>query len=76
MKTNHFKTYDCRYFHDGKWWAVEIMAPDWADAEARVAKLGNLQLQGEVVMVIPARGTGWFVRAYVWLRNLFTSPHP
>lgn len=65
-----FKTYACRYYHDGSWWMLEIMAPDWADAEARVAKLGNLQLQGEVVAKIPAHiGAGLFVRAITAIRN-------
>lgn len=66
---DNFKTYECRYFHNGKWWAVEITAQSYADAEARVCKLGNLQLCGEVVMHLPGRTPSWLVRFMVWLRN-------
>jgi hypothetical protein len=71
-----FKRYECRYYHGGKWWSVEIMAPDWADAEARVAKLGSLQLQGEIVAQFGPH-YGWLARLIVWIRNAFkpTSPH-
>lgn len=48
------KEFVCRYFHDGVWWSLNIRAYDFDDAEARVAKLGNLQLQGELMMTIPA----------------------
>lgn len=71
MKTDTtWKTYTCRYFHEGRWWGVDIMAPSFEDAEARVQKLGNLQLLGEVAMQIPANpATGLLVRVWVALRN-------
>jgi hypothetical protein len=44
--------YDCTYEHDGSTWYVRITAWDWDDAEARVAKLGSLKLEGRVVAEI------------------------
>lgn len=74
LNTPNFKTYVCRYYHNGSWWALNIMAEDAADAEARVAKLGNLQLQGELKGTIPAGpGAAFFVRAICALRNWITS---
>jgi hypothetical protein len=75
MNNDSWKTYTCRYFHDGQWWALDLIAHDNADAEARAAKLGNLQLLGEVKMRIPVRtpGAGFAVRFIVWIRNMLTS---
>ena len=65
-----WKTYACRYYHDGKWWALDLVAQDGDDAQARIKKLGNLQLLGEVKMQIPAwRGAGLFARLLVSSRN-------
>jgi hypothetical protein len=67
-----WKTYACRYYHDGKWWALDLVAQGDDDAEARVKKLGNLQLLGEVKMQIPAwRGAGLLARLLVSFRNGF-----
>ena len=64
------RTYVCRYYHDGKWWALDLVAQNEDDANARVKKLGNLQLLGEVKMQIPAwRGAGLFARLLVLSRN-------
>ncbi len=65
------KTYACRYYHDGKWWALDLWARDDDDAEGRARKLGNLQLLGEVQMQIPAAapGAGLLVRAIVAVAN-------
>jgi hypothetical protein len=69
-----WKTYACRYYHDGKWWALDLMAQNGEDAEARARKLGNLQLLGEVKMQIPAvGGAGAAVRAITFLRNFFSA---
>lgn len=69
------KEYVCDYYHDGTRWALNITAYDWKDAEARVKKLGNLKLRGELMMTIPAsEPSGWFVKAYCWFRNLFSTP--
>lgn len=67
-----WKTYTCRYYHDGKWWALDLVAQDAEDAEARCRKLGNLQLLGEIKMRIPASlpGAGFGVRAISLFRNL------
>lgn len=66
-----YKEYACRYYHNGSWWALSIYAADWADAEARISKLGNLELSGEISGRIRASfpGSGILVRFIVWLRN-------
>jgi hypothetical protein len=67
-----WKTFACRYYHDGKWWALDLVAQSDDDAQARAKKLGNLQLLGEVKMQIPAwRGAGLFARLLVSSRNAF-----
>lgn len=64
------KEYVCEYYHDGAWWGLEITAYDFRDAEARVAKLGNLKLKGELMAKIPAcRGAGLFVKSLCACRN-------
>lgn len=75
--TSDWKTFTCRYYHDSQWWSLDIIARDFADAEARVNKLGNLQLLGEVQMRIPARvpASNLLVRLWVWLNNKLTSSH-
>jgi hypothetical protein len=74
MSERSTKEYVCRYYHDGSWWGLEITAYDNADAEARVAKLGNLQLQGELMMTIPAnRCRPWIADIICRVRNLFAS---
>lgn len=72
LQNRECKTYVCRYYHDGSWWALDITAYDQADAEARVAKLGNLQLQGKLIAKIPAvRGAGLFTRLLCYVHNVF-----
>jgi len=69
------KQFACRYFHDGSWWALNLSAYDWSDAEKRAAKLG-LQLDGEIGQIVPAYvGTGIFVRLLVGFRNLLRPKH-
>lgn len=72
---SNFKTYTCRYYHEGSWWALDIEAQDQADAEARVAKLGNLQLLGEVKMRLRADtpAAAPLIRLLVWVRNALKS---
>jgi hypothetical protein len=65
------KEYCCRYFHDGSWWGITITAYNFDDAEERVRKLGNLKLDGELVMTIPSPVPKWWVRWLVGLRNSF-----
>lgn len=60
------KKWCCSYHHDGENWSLLIDAYDRADAEARIAKLGYLRLDGEL------KGTvrfGWLARAICWIRN-------
>lgn len=63
----------CRYYHDGKWWGLNITARDWEDARQRVAKLGNLQLEGKLMMTIPAYSTksAWLPNLICRIRNFF-----
>ena len=66
-----WKTYACRYYHNGKWWGLDLRAEDDDDADARVRKLGNLQLLGEVKVSLPATpGAGLAVRVLTAFRNL------
>lgn len=69
------KTFVCRYYHNGSWWALNITAANWADAEARASKLGNLQLLGELHASIPAEipAAGIIVRLWTALMNLLRA---
>jgi hypothetical protein len=72
--SREWKTYACRYYHDGKWWGLDLPAHDYDDAVARVRKLGNLQLLGELKATIPAvPGAGIAVRALTAIRNLLVG---
>lgn len=48
---NEYRKFLARYYFDGSWWCIDIMAKDWDEAEARCKKLG-LQLDGEHVVTI------------------------
>lgn len=61
------KRFTCSYYHNGAWWVVEITADDWADAEARVNKLGNLRLDGEIMATTRFL---WWARLVCWWKNL------
>ena len=67
-----WKTYVCRYYHNGKWWGLDLRAEGDDDADERVRKLGNLQLLGELKATIPARlpASGLAVRFLTAFRNL------
>lgn len=73
--TNTWKTYVCRYYHEGKWWDLDIVARDAEDAEARAKKLGNLQLLGELKAQIPATipGSGFLAKLVAAFGNLFRA---
>jgi hypothetical protein len=64
------KTFLCHYHHDGSEWAVDITAYDLADAEARVKKLGNLKLDGELIATYPVE-MGWWCKLTTAIRNFF-----
>ena len=70
-----WKEFVCRYYHNGSWWSLNITAKDWGDAEARAAKLGNLQLLGELKASIPAKlpGAGLVVRLWTALMNFLRA---
>jgi hypothetical protein len=63
------KPFACSYAHDGAEWGLTIHAYDFADAEARIKKLGFLRLNGEVKLVVPHK-LGWVAKLVCWLRNL------
>lgn len=69
MDKIEFRTYTCRYFHNGSWWALDILALDDDDAKSRVGRLGGLQLLGEVKMRIPAKlpASGIIARVSAWI---------
>lgn len=64
------KIFLCSYYHDGCQWNINIMAYDMADAEARVKKLGNLKLDGELIATYPV-GMGWWCKLTTTIRNFF-----
>lgn len=64
------KRFLCSYHHDGAEWSLELDARDWADAEARVKKLGYLRLDGELMATVPVQ-FGWAVRLICWSRSVF-----
>lgn len=59
------------YRHDGKTWSIRFKAYDWGDAEARIAALGETELDGELVGEIPADlpGAGRWARVICVLGN-------
>jgi hypothetical protein len=65
---NSFKVFLFKYFHDGRWWMVEIPASSLDDAQARINKLPHAQVMGEMVAKIPA-SVGIIARCLCWLRN-------
>jgi hypothetical protein len=70
------KTYKylCRYFHDDRWWELEIFAYDSGDAESRARKLGVQLLGKHIATVRAAKGMSFAVRFICWIRNLgFTN---
>lgn len=63
------KTYLIEYEHDGKEWIVEVKADSLDDAQARKLAMYRGVVIGELMMTIPACGTGWLVRAVCAARN-------
>ena len=71
------KEYVCDYYHDGSWWGLNIHAYNIEDAEARCKKLGNLRLQGELILSMPAYPcTGSLLKAVCAIRNFFSQSKP
>ena len=73
-----YRTYCCHYDHGGSRWCLQIKARDWADAEARVAVLGTLRLDGELMASIPCGpatrpAAAVLARLVCAVRNLFRS---
>jgi hypothetical protein len=69
---SEFKTYLFKYFHDGKWWMVEIPATSQDDAQERINKLPLAQPLGECFAKIPAR-IGWMAKLACVVRNFFAA---
>jgi hypothetical protein len=46
------KRFLARYFHEGAWYAVDVYANSFAEAEV-ICKAHSLQLDGQHVMTIP-----------------------
>jgi hypothetical protein len=67
------KKFLTKYFHDGRWWATDIMAYDREDAEARCQKL-RMQLEGEHIMDVPAVGGSWLADLICWWNNFNSTP--
>jgi hypothetical protein len=68
--SREWKTYVCRYYHDGKWWGLDLRALNDDDASSRVGKLGRLQLLGELKASVPTPGANILVRAITALQKL------
>lgn len=68
-----FKEYVVHYGYEGHQWGFVVKATSPEDAEARLKAIGAWgKVDGELVMTIPGGfGSGAFVRAVVWVRNLF-----
>ena len=43
------KTFLATYLHDGRYWSAEILAEDFADAEARLKAMAAGQVDGELL---------------------------
>ena len=69
MPSRDTKPFLCTYYHDGCEWALTLHAYDWQDAEARVAKLGYLRLQGEIHST-HAPNMKWWAETKVCFLNL------
>jgi len=73
MSDRPTKKFLVEYYHDGCDWGETIHAYDHGDAEARVKKLGNMRLLGELKMTIPAGPRGNFIPNVIcWFKNLFS----
>lgn len=65
--TTEEKKFLASYYHRDSWWAVEIYAVDWDDAETICRKL-SLRLDGEYKFSIPA-GNSWLANLVCWFNN-------
>lgn len=68
--SDRFKTFLISYNHEGQRWSAEIKARDWADAEARLARLAFGRIDGELVATVPA-SLGPIVAITASIRNGF-----
>lgn len=48
-----------KYFHDGRWWSLELPASDEHDAQERVRKLPQSEFLGELKGTVPASDEGF-----------------
>lgn len=71
LQGGHMQTFLFEYRHEGADWGLTIQARDAADAQERIKALAWARYQGQVFAKVPAAG-GLFVRAAVWIRNIFS----
>lgn len=69
-KIRRTRKFCTRYFHDGTWWAADIQAYDFEDAEIRCKKLG-MQLDGVHVLTLPSWIGFWAADLIIGIRNFF-----
>jgi hypothetical protein len=62
------KTFLIRYRYNGADWCIHMPAEDFDDAKARLARLTNAKIDGEVMLTIPAF-TGPLASILVGFRN-------
>lgn len=78
--SDQWKDYLCSYpfGRNGAQWSLTIRARSEAEALERLKAIGGWgTVDGQLMATIPAYpGAGLFVRAFVWLRNLFRRPSP
>ena len=66
---DRFKTYLISYHHEGAQWNLELPARSYdEDARARLKKLPLAQIDGELVMSVPA-SLGFLARVAAAFRN-------
>ena len=71
-----YTKFTCSYPHAGTRWEFSVYALDFADAEARLAAIGNYgQVDGAIECEIPvdsAEGpVKWYVQFRCWWHNLW-----
>ncbi len=54
MMDETYKTFLVSYRHEGEQWNLKLPARDLSDARARLSRLAFAQVDGEIVMSVPA----------------------
>lgn len=63
------RIYAGSYFHDNKWWTVELRAYGPEDARSRCSKLG-IHLEGEISYAAPMWAPDWLSRPLCFLVSM------